>query len=133
MSVNDLGLASAATEDKARKMDRLDGSITFEDTRSGDANQPRVDEFPAGSVYFIELASQGLIKIGSSVNPAGRMKHLESVLPERPILLGTITGGASEEMRWHSRWAPIRRYREWFNATPELRAAIAAAVSGGSP
>jgi hypothetical protein len=94
-----------------------------------DANQP--DEFPIGCVYFLELASQRVIKIGSSINPAGRVKHMASLLPEPPVLLGTIAGGASEEMRWHARWAPIRHYREWFNATPELRAAITAAVNGG--
>jgi hypothetical protein len=32
-------------------------------------------------------------------------------------------------MRWHTRWADLRVHREWFTATPELRAAIAAAVS----
>jgi hypothetical protein len=117
--------ASAATDTGARKSDRLAGSIAFKHTQSDAANQ---DEFPIGRVYFAELPSQGLIKIGSTVNLAARLKHLASVLPEAPVLLGTIEGGASEEMRWHVRWAHVRRYREWFSATPELRAAIAAAV-----
>jgi hypothetical protein len=100
----------------------------IEPTVEGNSDQPR-DEFPVGVVYFLELPSFDRIKIGSTCNLSVRLKSVAAIWPEPPRLLGAIPGGASEEMRWHTRWADLRVHREWFTATPELRAAIAAAVS----
>jgi hypothetical protein len=123
---NVLRAPAAATAQGPRKCDQQDSSITSEHTREQTANQ---DEFPLGDVYFLELPTLGRIKIGSTCSLTNRLRSLSFVLPEPPRLLGAIRGGASEEMRWHARWAALRVHREWFTATPELRAAIAAAIA----
>jgi Meiotically up-regulated gene 113 len=89
-------------------------------------------EFPVGVVYFLELPSLSRIKIGSTCNLSARLKSLAAIWPEPPVLLGSISGGASEEMRWHARWSHLRAYREWFKADDELREAIAVACRSGS-
>jgi hypothetical protein len=134
MTINGSGPASVETEDRARESDQLGGLIDSEHSvTNGYAQAEPADEFPHGLVYFAELPIYGCIKIGCSVNPIGRLKAIAVVVPERPVLLGFIGGGASEEMRWHQRWAHLRVHREWFAATPELRAAIATAVDRGRP
>jgi hypothetical protein len=71
-------------------MDRLDGPITSRHMQCDASNQ--ADDFPVGRVYFLELASQGVIKIGSTVNPAGRMKHLASVFAGTASVTGNDRG-----------------------------------------
>jgi hypothetical protein len=121
MTANGSGPAPVATGGGPGGIDQLGGLITQTDSSAA----PQA--FPIGFIYFLEQPSLARIKIGSTCNPTSRLKHLASWMPEPPVILGLIPGGASEEMRWHERWAALRVHREWFTANDELRKAIAAA------
>jgi hypothetical protein len=78
-------------------------------------------------VYFAE--ADGRIKIGWSRKVATRVAQLQTGSPVPIKLLGVTPGGRSLERELHHRFAADRLTGEWFTATPELLACIAAATS----
>jgi hypothetical protein len=75
-------------------------------------------------IYFIRYGSRRIVKIGHCTDhPRIRMGILQTGTPERLTLLGMAPGGLKEEKEWHRRFAHLRVRGEWFQWTPELRAA----------
>lgn len=68
-------------------------------------------------VYFIENTRTGLIKIGHSNNPAGRLDDLRTGSSDPLKLLGSMPGGRAEEQRLHYRFKTQRVIGEWFLIT----------------
>lgn len=87
----------------------------------------------ARSVYFIE-AENGLIKIGVSDDPVGRLAQIKTMSPLPLKLLGLIPGaGDVGEAEFHRRFADDREHGEWFRPSPALTSYIAAhAVKAGA-
>lgn len=79
-------------------------------------------------VYFAESRSEGRIKIGFSTDVESRLKSLKTGCPSGLFLIGTIPGDFELEKKWHTQWASNRISGEWFKKTPDLNAAIRAAV-----
>ena len=74
------------------------------------------------SIYFIQefQNSSGLIKIGLSVNPEGRLKGMQV---NSPVLLGileTLPGSDDVEAKLHEKFVRDRVRGEWFNASESL-------------
>jgi hypothetical protein len=79
--------------------------------------QRRSDDRP---VYFIQ-AENGLIKIGVSESPHGRLQALQTGSPVRLRLVGMIAGaGASGEAELHAKFAEYREHGEWFRPSADL-------------
>lgn len=78
---------------------------------------------PPSSIYFIGAAS-GPIKIGIAVDPAKRLKSLQTGHHERLGILATCPGGSELEKRYHARFADRRLAGEWFERCPEILAEI---------
>lgn len=78
-----------------------------------------------GHVYVIGFASY--VKIGWSGHVAGRMKEIQSLVPDELVLFASI-GGLSrfDEARLHERFATYRTRGEWFRREGELAAWIEA-------
>lgn len=76
-------------------------------------------------VYFIQGASGGPIKIGTSRDVEDRIRGLQSCSPVRLVLLGVAAGDIRLERALHRRLAPHRLHGEWFADAPEVKAAIA--------
>lgn len=74
-------------------------------------------------LYFIGSES-GPIKIGVSVDPAKRLKGLQTGYPEKLSLLAVIRGQAYREPEYHDRFAAHRLHGEWFSPAPEILAEI---------
>jgi excisionase family DNA binding protein len=95
-------------------------------------HEPRVKAPPpyiGHVVYFIEAPSAGLIKIGTTLFVAGRLKALRTGSPIPLRFLGCIEGDASEEQKLHARFAEYREHGEWFQDVPKLRKFIAGALA----
>lgn len=71
-------------------------------------------------VYFILAANSGLIKIGSAVDPASRLRVLQTGSPEPLRLIRTIPGGAELERQLHRDFAADRVHGEWFRPSEVL-------------
>lgn len=71
-------------------------------------------------VYFIQRGEDGPIKIGVSVDVAGRLRTLRAASQEPLVLLGTLPGGAGLEQALHDRFRDQRVRGEWFRPSPEL-------------
>lgn len=69
---------------------------------------------PKGYVYFIE--GQGLVKIGSALNPPKRLQELQTGSPVRLKLIGFYPGGKERERVLHNQFSSCRIHGEWFNA-----------------
>lgn len=77
--------------------------------------QRRMDEgSEKGWLYLIEDAAQNAIKVGWSVDPERRMKHLQCGHPGKLRLIAVIPGTRLTEHRIHCRLAHVRRSGEWF-------------------
>lgn len=75
-------------------------------------------------VYFIAASARGLIKIGSAVDPAARLRTLSTGSPDRLHLLATIPGGEKRERELHARFAADRVRGEWFRPSANLLAVM---------
>lgn len=75
-------------------------------------------------VYFIEGATSGAIKIGTTKNLHARMSSMQTASVEPLTVLGTVNGGVDLERKLHMEFAGQRVRGEWFRSTPELRARI---------
>jgi hypothetical protein len=82
-------------------------------------------------IYFIENTGTKAVKIGRTGNLKKRMKMFKGANCQRLQLLGTIPGGAREEIEMHRRFAArqidptgLIVGREWFRGGPNMRRAI---------
>jgi hypothetical protein len=71
-------------------------------------------------IYFGQVASTGLIKIGFSANTERRRREIQAMNGDSFSLLCWIPGGHREEARLHHRFASLRAHGEWFNPGEEL-------------
>lgn len=69
-------------------------------------------------VYFLE--SDGLIKIGYSIDPVNRVKSIRQNWPNPIRVLKVISGNWCMEQGFHAQFAAHRRNGEWFARHPEL-------------
>lgn len=76
-------------------------------------------------VYFIQPLGGGLVKIGSSRNPEGRLQRMQTGSPVLLRLVGLMPGGTPAELELHERFAEHRVRGEWFRPAPELLELIA--------
>lgn len=79
-------------------------------------------------VYFVRATTLGHIKIGVANNAWLRFMALDSSSPDPLELLGVIRSpeAVKLESSIHHRFADDRIRREWFRASPELLAYVAA-------
>lgn len=84
---------------------------------------PGFERTGAAHLYMIRSAA-GPIKIGISVDPAKRLKGLQTAHPWKLSLLCVVEGGAYLESEYHFRFAEHRLAGEWFNPAPEILAEI---------
>lgn len=75
-------------------------------------------------LYFIG-AKEGPIKIGIAMNPAKRLKQLQTAYPHKLEILAILPGGARQECAYHARFAAHRLHGEWFTRCPEIESEIA--------
>lgn len=74
---------------------------------------------PEPTVYYIERAGDGFIKIGYSVHPKSRMESLGTRV-NRLTLLATEPGGRAVESLRHEQFSSLRVQGEWFRPAPVL-------------
>jgi hypothetical protein len=86
-----------------------------------------------GWIYF--GASGDKLKIGYSVDPPSRIKHLDTGAPDGIELIGVIPAprGRRDEAALHERFAQYHHRNEWFLATRELGTAIAELIDSARP
>lgn len=78
-----------------------------------------------GFVYFIETVTAPYrLKIGWAYDPHDRLKQLQTGSPQPLRLIGARVGTKEYERGLHQRFAGLRGVGEWFQETPELRAAL---------
>ena len=77
------------------------------------------------SVYFVQRAEGGPIKIGCSAYLNSRLSQLAVTIKSKLVLLASAPGSFREEGRLHRQFAAIRVEGEWFEDCDQLRAAIA--------
>lgn len=83
-----------------------------------------------GKVYFIQDAETRAIKIGISVNPAGRLNQLQIGHPYQLVLLGTIPGSRQIEAELHVKFERHHLRGEWFRGDDQLLSEIRALIEG---
>lgn len=77
---------------------------------------------PVGRVYFAQMGD--MVKIGWSLTPHKRVRHIQTSAPGPVTVLGTLRGSRETEREMHRRFAHLRRHGEWFRATEELLSLI---------
>src|SRR4029077_6133262 len=75
-------------------------------------------------VYFVRAANTGLIKIGLTGNPEGRLRDLRATCPVQLDELLVVRGTAAHEWALHLKFNNDRSHGEWFRETPQLFAFI---------
>jgi hypothetical protein len=73
-----------------------------------------------GWVYFIVAVTTGMVKIGYSRNPDGRLKTLSQQAPIKYEILATIPGTMKDERDLHKKFHAKREHGEWFTYDEEL-------------
>jgi hypothetical protein len=68
-----------------------------------------------------------VVKIGCSLEPAARMKELQTGCPHKVVLEATTPGGHEREKELHRFFADDRVQGEWFRLTPMIETMIEAA------
>ena len=77
------------------------------------------------SLYAIEAPASGLVKIGSSSDPAGRFKTIQAMSPEMlEMRIISPVDGRELEKSFHERFAHLRHHGEWFRKEQELTVAL---------
>ena len=77
------------------------------------------------SLYAIEAPASGLVKIGSSSDPAGRFKTIQAMSPEMlEMRIISPVDGRELEKSFHERFAHLRHHGEWFRKKQELTVAL---------
>lgn len=92
-----------------------DYHITTVDARTKGACLARTPQ-----VYFIKQAGTGHIKIGTSNEPARRLKELQTASSEPLELLGVIDGGQDTEKALHRKFSSFKKSGEWYKSSPGL-------------
>jgi len=84
------------------------------------------------SVYFVQRADGGPIKIGCSAFLDARLTQLAINTKAKLVLLASAPGSFREEGRLHRQFAALRVEGEWFEDCAILRAAIAHVARTGA-
>jgi hypothetical protein len=84
-------------------------------------------------LYFLQLKRLGFIKIGRSKDVAGRVKTLQTALPDEIILLGSVPCHTGTEHIWKSKFKDLQLRGEWFTPSNDLLHSIRNAVASNSP
>lgn len=71
-------------------------------------------------VYFIQVGTDGPIKVGISAEPFSRLKQLRTSHYEPLHLIGAVWASKQFEQAIHAAFAEARLRNEWFSPTPEL-------------
>ncbi|MFC6790616.1 GIY-YIG nuclease family protein [Methylobacterium komagatae] len=73
----------------------------------------------ADFIYIAE-ARNGLVKIGCSLNPRGRVRQMELFSPVLIRLVSMWLMAPKEELLLHARFDSLRSHREWFRVEGPL-------------
>ncbi|TFC59444.1 MULTISPECIES: GIY-YIG nuclease family protein [unclassified Cryobacterium] len=85
---------------------------------AGNTNHPPV-------VYYLMSQFGGVVKIGTTVNLAGRMRRMERAQPAmKANVIVTEPGAELMEAYRHREFRNFRQVGDWFWLTPELIAHI---------
>lgn len=76
------------------------------------------------SLVYFARRSDGMIKIGISVDPQRRIRGISMQSGMSIEILRTVAGGRPLEALLHARFAAARTLGEWFEPVPELLAHI---------
>ena len=77
----------------------------------------------SGSGYTYAIAvSDEYVKIGTSVNPHGRIASIQTGNPHEIEVLAVVSGAILSEPDAHSAWYLDHHRGEWFHLTPYMRA-----------
>lgn len=88
--------------------------------------RPRVEGF----VYFIQAEGGGPVKIGWAKRPKKRLSSIQTSHKDRLVIRKLVAARTEAEAKFHKRFAKSRLQGEWFEATPDLVAFMAAEISG---
>lgn len=77
------------------------------------------------SVYFATCREVNAVKIGSSVDPWGRLPEIQLGCPLKLTIEAILPGDAEEEFKYHAWFADDRIRGEWFTLTPMIETIIA--------
>lgn len=109
-------------EDEARNLRRQVSAL--ENERDNAWVTPRREVATDGTVYF--LRTGGYIKIGWTSDIGKRMK----AYPPDTVLLATMPGTRSDELREHKRFAHLRTHgREWYPLAAQITERISVLVA----
>lgn len=74
-------------------------------------------------IYFIQEENnrEGLIKIGYSVNPYGRLKQIQGMSPIRLEIIKLLEGDTNLEYFLHNEFSDLRVQGEWFSPGKKLQ------------
>lgn len=78
------------------------------------------------SVYFATCRQANAVKIGSSIDPHGRLCEIQLGCPMLVIIEAVMAGNCEDEFAFHRRFEDDRIRGEWFTITPMIEAIIAA-------
>lgn len=77
-----------------------------------------------GTVYFVECPARGLIKIGFATDLSARIRTMRTSATDEIRLIGSFEGTRRTERALHARFLQSRKFGEWFEDGPDLRAYI---------
>lgn len=83
-------------------------------------------------IYFITNEEEGLVKIGFSKNPLGRLKQIETANGGKLKLAKVIKGTRQEEVKYHKVFSRYKVRREWFRLSEEIKYFLEREVKGVS-
>lgn len=82
-------------------------------------------------VYFLRpVGADGPVKIGTSAAPWHRLATYANWSPIPLEIAAEIEGGVTLERRFHAKFRHLHSHHEWFRASPDLTATIAALRAG---
>jgi hypothetical protein len=96
-------------------------SFPKESTRENPfSEKDRIKKRARKTVYFLLAEKTKVIKIGISDNVKARAEAIQSMSPDRLILIGTEPGDEKRESELHEKFSRFRSHGEWFHASDEL-------------
>ena len=81
---------------------------------------PEIDIDSGKTVYFIEDANGGLVKIGYATDITRRLQTLQTATSHKLKLLGLTFGGPEKEKEIQEKFQHLRIVGEWFRPSIEL-------------